>query len=70
MLYDLASERILIIISTSYMDEAERCHMVHLFEGGRHLASGEPARLLAKEGVKNFDEFYLKRGGAGSTSPH
>lgn len=62
LLYELATEKILIIISTAYMDEAERCHEAHLLDAGKHLASGEPRRLLADAGVKSFDEFYLKRG--------
>lgn len=61
MLYNLAAERILIIISTAYMDEAERCFEAHLLDGGKHLVSGEPRKLLADAHVKNFDEFYLKR---------
>lgn len=61
LLYDLAAEKILIVISTAYMDEAERCHEAHLFDAGNHLASGEPRKLLADAGVKSFDEFYLKR---------
>lgn len=61
LLYELAKEKILIIISTAYMDEAERCHAAHLMDGGKHLASGEPRKLLADAGVKSFDEFYMKR---------
>ena len=61
LLYDLLSKKILIIISTAYMDEAERCHEAHLMDAGKHLASGEPRRLLADAGVKSFDEYYLKR---------
>lgn len=62
LLYDLVSEEITILISTAYMDEAERCHEAHLLDGGRHLESGEPRRLLEAAGVKSFDEYYLKRG--------
>lgn len=62
LLYSLVAEKITVIISTSYMDEAERCHEAHLMDAGRHLESGEPKKLLAKAGVKNFDEYYLKRG--------
>lgn len=61
LLYDLSSEKILIIISTAYMDEAERCQEAHLLDAGKHLASGEPRKLLADAGVKSFDEYYLKR---------
>lgn len=62
LLYRLSAQKILIIISTAYMDEAERCFEAHLLDTGRHLASGEPRRLLAEAGVKSFDEFYIKRG--------
>jgi ABC-2 type transport system ATP-binding protein len=62
MLYDLSKQQITIIISTAYMDEAERCHEAHLLDAGKHLVSGEPRKLLADSGVKSFDEFYLKRG--------
>lgn len=61
LLYDLSGQKITIIISTAYMDEAERCHEAHLMDAGKHLASGEPRKLLADAGVKSFDEFYLKR---------
>lgn len=61
LLYELANDKILIIISTAYMDEAERCHEAHLLDAGKMIASGEPRQLLADAGVKSFDEFYLKR---------
>ncbi|MFA4971093.1 MAG: ABC transporter ATP-binding protein [bacterium] len=63
LLYELSLKRILIIISTAYMDEAERCHEAHLLDAGKHLASGEPRKLLADAGVASFDEFYLARSG-------
>ena len=63
LLYELSLKRILIIISTAYMDEAERCHEAHLLDDGKHLASGEPRKLLADAGVASFDEFYLARSG-------
>lgn len=61
LLYSLAAERILIIIATAYMDEAERCHEVHLLDEGKLIASGEPRKLLASAGVRSFDEFYVRR---------
>ena len=61
LLYDLASEKILIIIATAYMDEAERCHEVHLLDNGQLIGSGEPRKLLAEAGVGSFDEFYLRK---------
>lgn len=54
---------ILVIMTTAYMDEAERCSEVVLMEQGDVLAAGEPKDLLAKYKCANFDEFFLKRGG-------
>ena len=61
LLYGLSEQRITIIISTAYMDEAERCHDVHLLDAGRVMAEGEPRRLLAEAQVSGFDAFYLKQ---------
>jgi ABC-2 type transport system ATP-binding protein len=61
LLYRLVREKILVIVSTAYMDEAERCSRVHALEAGKILASGEPRTLLAQEGVDNFEELFKKR---------
>ena len=60
MLYRLSDQKILIIVTTAYMDEAERCTRVHLLERGRVMAEGEPRDLLAREGVHDFDELFMK----------
>jgi ABC-2 type transport system ATP-binding protein len=64
LLYHLADRKILILVSTAYMDEAERCSLVHLLESGRKMAEGEPRMLLAREGVRSFDELFLKHAAA------
>ena len=61
LLMDLLKEDILIVVSTAYMDEAERCDEVHLVEGGKLLAAGEPRRLLEDAGVSRFDELFMAR---------
>ncbi len=53
-----------IVVTTAYMDEAERCARVHLLDAGRALAQGEPRALLRAEGVSGFDALFLKRAGA------
>jgi ABC-2 type transport system ATP-binding protein len=63
LLYRLAGDRILIIVSTAYMDEAERCARVHLLDSGRLLASGEPRAVLSGAGVKKFEELFLAKAG-------
>jgi ABC-2 type transport system ATP-binding protein len=60
LLYRLADRQILILVATAYMDEAERCSMVHLLESGRAVAEGEPRALLAHERVHTFDELFLR----------
>ncbi len=54
---------ILVIISTAYMDEAERCDNVILMDSGRVIAVGEPRELLIRSGYGNFDELFIARGG-------
>ncbi len=62
LLYQLGEQKILILVSTAYMDEAERCSKIHLLEAGKVLASGEPRQLLFEEKVRSLDELFLKRG--------
>jgi ABC-2 type transport system ATP-binding protein len=66
LLYRLADRKILILVATAYMDEAERCSVVHLLESGRAVAEGEPRALLAREHVRTFDELFLKHAEAAS----
>jgi ABC-2 type transport system ATP-binding protein len=61
LLYRLADQKILIIIATAYLDEAERCARVHLIESGQKLAEGEPHQLLKDEGMENFDALFIAR---------
>jgi len=61
LLYRLLDKKILILVTTAYMDEAERCGKVHLLEQGEVIAEGIPRDLLDQEGVRNFDELFLRR---------
>ncbi len=63
LLYRLLDQLILIIVTTAYMDEAERCGRVHLLERGKLVEAGEPRELLASAGVASFDELFLRRSG-------
>jgi len=63
LLYRLHEQRILIVVATAYMDEAERCGRAHLLQDGKLLASGEPRDLLAQAGVGSIDELFLLRTG-------
>jgi ABC-2 type transport system ATP-binding protein len=48
ILYSLVAEGVAILISTSYLDEAERCHRVGLLHRGRLLFCDEPDTLKAR----------------------
>lgn len=61
LLYSLAADKILIIVSTAYMDEAERCARVHLLDSGSLLASGEPRAVLKGTGAANFEEIFIRK---------
>jgi ABC-2 type transport system ATP-binding protein len=60
MLYRLRAEGILIVITTAYMDEAERCDRVHIMNRGSLLATGEPKEILRREKVQSFEALFLK----------
>lgn len=61
LLYYLSDQNILILVTTAYMDEAERCGRIHLLEKGQVIAEGEPRELLREENVGSFDELFLRR---------
>ena len=46
LLSEFLAQGITIVMSTPYLDEAERCHRVALIHEGRLLASDEPSALL------------------------
>jgi ABC-2 type transport system ATP-binding protein len=45
ILHEMVAEGITVVVSTSYLDEAERCDRVLLLDGGRVLALDTPAAL-------------------------
>ncbi|GGB14678.1 ABC transporter ATP-binding protein [Agarivorans gilvus] len=50
-LFDLSAQGTTILVTTHYMDEAERCHRLAIMEAGEIRADGEPERLMAEMGV-------------------
>jgi len=47
ILHEMVAEGVTVVVSTSYLDEAERCDRVALLDQGRVLALDEPTRLQA-----------------------
>jgi ABC-2 type transport system ATP-binding protein len=46
LLGEFVSDGMAVLVTTPYMDEAERCHRVALMHDGRILAEGSPAELV------------------------
>ena len=46
-LFDLADSGTTLLVSTHYMDEAERCHRLAILDEGRLVADDTPAALIA-----------------------
>lgn len=47
ILYSLVGQGVTILVTTAYLDEAERCHRIALLHQGRMLFCDTPARLKA-----------------------
>ncbi|EGR0027090.1 MULTISPECIES: ABC transporter ATP-binding protein [Vibrio] len=50
-LFALSDQGTTILVTTHYMDEAERCHRLAIMEAGEIRADGEPEELMAQMGV-------------------
>ncbi|EPE4788255.1 ATP-binding cassette domain-containing protein [Vibrio vulnificus] len=50
-LFDLCDQGTTILVTTHYMDEAERCHRLAIIEAGLIRADGSPEELMAQMGV-------------------
>ena len=60
LLSEFLSAGITIVMSTPYLDEAERCNRVALLHGGRLLACDEPATLrAAMPGARSLEDVFI-----------
>ncbi len=59
LLHEFVSGGMTVLVSTPYMDEAERCDRVGLVHRGRMIVEGAPRSLLRKYGQPTFEELFL-----------
>ena len=54
LIHVLATEGITVLVSTHYMDEAERCHRIVYLSGGKLVIEGSAAEVVAHSGLITF----------------
>jgi ABC-2 type transport system ATP-binding protein len=59
ILYQLLREKVTILFSTSYLDEAERCKRVGLMHKGRLLKCDIPATIKKQTNSKSMEEAFI-----------
>ncbi len=54
-IHELARDGMTVLVSTHYMDEAERCHEVGYLAGGQLLVHGAVDQVLERSGLTTFE---------------
>jgi len=50
-LFEMIDHGVTVLVSTHFMDEAERCHQLAILDDGKLVAQGEPQLLMAQLGA-------------------
>jgi ABC-2 type transport system ATP-binding protein len=64
LLHEFVHGGMAVLVTTPYMDEAERCHRVGLVHHGKLILEGDPASLM--RGRASFEEVFLAQLGEGA----
>jgi len=54
-IHALAAEGLTVLVSTHYMDEAERCHRLAYISYGKLLATGTAEEVIAQSGLRTWE---------------
>lgn len=60
ILYELLKEKVGILFSTSYLDEAERCNRIGLIHKGRLLRCDTPDAIKAEKNAKTLETAFVE----------
>jgi ABC-2 type transport system ATP-binding protein len=52
ILYGLVADGMTILMSTAYLDEAERCNLIGLMHNGKIIAEGTPEEVVKNSGIQ------------------
>ena len=58
-IYDLTQQGTTVLVTTHYMDEAERCTRLAMMSSGRLIAMGTPAEVAAQVGGKTLEDAFV-----------
>jgi ABC-2 type transport system ATP-binding protein len=60
IIYDLARDGTTVLVTTHYMDEAERCQRLAFLSRGHLIAQGTAAEIPAQFGEKNIEDVFIE----------
>jgi ABC-2 type transport system ATP-binding protein len=60
LIHDLAHAGTTVLVTTHYMDEAERCDRLAFLSRGRLIAQGTPAEITAQFGQPSIEDVFIE----------